>query len=301
MIGTDESWLALKSPVITSGIYDGEMYDARMEGEIQAPPARKRLYAVQAQCPEGKLIPMCGLGVKKQQTLQVKKIIRTPIGETVLDFGQEVTGWVAFQGEGAPGQRVRLQYGEVLQDGIFYRDNLRTAAAEHTFIADGRRQFVRPHFTFFGFRYVKVTGMTVDASNVNDFEAWVLYSDMEETGFIKTFNEKVNRLIENTKWSAKGNFLDIPTDCPQRDERLGWIGDAQIFSAAACYHFMTAVFFDKFLKDMLFAQKEKGGAAPYVVPDVLTLARLRNGEPEFDMTQDEWGEAGSSVWGMRLQ
>lgn len=297
VIATDESWLVLKSTVISSGIYDGETYDARMEPALEAIPARQRLSAVLANPPKGMLSPMTGPGVKKQQVVKVREIIKTPIGETVLDFGQVLTGWVAFWAEGPEGQRIKLQYGEVLQNGLFYRDNLRTAQAEYTFVSNGKKQFVRPHFTFYGFRYVKVTGMEVDASNVDEFEAWVLYSDMEETGSIRTSHEKLNKLIENTRWSQKGNFLDIPTDCPQRDERLGWTGDAQIFSMAACYHMQTPAFFRKYMKDMLFEQREKGGAVPYVVPDVLTVGRRMNAEPEFDMADSAWGEAGSCVWG----
>lgn len=296
-MGTDESWLALKSPVVVSGIYDGEMYDARMEKDVAQPPVRKCLHAAAAEPPQGQLMPMKGVGVKRHQVLKVKEIITTDIGETVLDFGQEITGWAAFWAEAPVGQRVILQYGEVLQNGRFYRDNLRTARAEFVYVSDGKRHFARPHFTYYGFRYVKVTGMEVNASNVDDFEAWVLYSDIGETGWITTSNEKVNRLFANTKWSQKDNFLDIPTDCPQRDERLGWTGDAQIFSGTACYHMETPAFFRKYLLDMKYEQKEKGGATPYVVPDVLTLARQMNGEPEFDMTEDLWGEAGASAWG----
>lgn len=297
VIATDESWLALKSPVASSGIYDGEVYDSRMEAGLKKVIERQKQYAVRAQPPAGVLSPMIGVPVRKKEVLPVKEIITTSIGETVLDFGQEITGWVTFWAEGPEGRRITLQYGEVLQEGKFYRENLRTAQAEYTWIANGKKQFARPHFTFYGFRYVKVTGMEVNQSNVGDFEAWALYSDIEDTGFINTSNEKVNQLISNTKWSQKGNFLDIPTDCPQRDERLGWTGDAQIFSRAASYHMQTPSFFRKYMKDMGFEQREKGGAVPYVVPDVLTLARQMNGEPEFDMTEDLWGEAGASVWG----
>ncbi len=296
-VGTDESWLALKSPVILSGIYDGEMYDARMEQAVEQVPERQRLQARMCQAPQGRLLPMIGTAVRRHQTLPVQEVITTKTGETVLDFGQEITGWVAFQGEGPVGQRILLQYGEVLQNGVFYRDNLRTAKAEYTFIANGKKQPARPHFTFYGFRYVKVTGMKVDASNVGDFQAWVLYSELDETGRIETSSKLVNRLIANTKWSQKDNFLDIPTDCPQRDERLGWTGDAQIFCETACYHMETPAFFRKYMKDMLLEQEEKQGAVPYVVPDVLTLARQRNGEPEFKVQEDLWGEAGASVWG----
>lgn len=297
VIATDESWLALKSPVVSSGIYDGEVYDSRMEAGLKEVSERQKLFAVRTTPPKGILSPMIGVPVEKKEVLPVKEIITTSIGETVLDFGQEITGWVAFKAEGPEGRRITLQYGEVLQEGKFYRDNLRTAQAEYTWIANGKKQFARPHFTFYGFRYVKVTGMEVNESNVGDFEAWALYSDMEETGFIETSNEKVNQLISNTKWSQKGNFLDIPTDCPQRDERLGWTGDAQIFSKAASYHMQTPSFFRKYLKDMRLEQSEKEGAVPYVVPDILTLARQMSGEPEFDMREDSWGEAGASVWG----
>lgn len=297
VLGTDESWYALKSPVVTSGIYDGELYDVQTEANILNPPTREKIHAIAAVAPRGALIPMTGLPVRKQKVLSVQRIITTRLQETVLDFGQEITGWVAFYTDAAANQQITLQYGEVLQDGIFYRDNLRTAKAEYSVIADGTRRFVRPHFTFYGFRYVKVTGMTVDDSNKDDFEAWALYSDLEETGFLDTSNEKVNRLIENTKWSQRGNFLDIPTDCPQRDERLGWTGDAQIFSAAACYHMQSAVFFSKYLQDMLLEQKEHSGSVPFVVPDVLTLARQMNAEPPCDPASGDWGEVGSCAWG----
>lgn len=136
----------------------------------------------------------------------------------MLDFGQEITGWAEFLCDEEEGREIRLQYGEVLQDGCFYRDNLRTAKAEMTYISSGEKRWVRPHFTFYGFRYVKVTGMTeVDPRN---FTACVIHSDISRTGNIQTSSEKVNRLFENTVWGQKGNFLDVPTDCPQRDERL---------------------------------------------------------------------------------
>lgn len=297
VVATDETWMALKSPVISSGIYDGEMYDSRMEKDLVEIPDRKRLFAAKAEAPRGRLCPMTGVPVRRREVLPVKEIIRTDIGETVLDFGQEITGWVAFQAEGPRDRRIILEYGEVMQNGRFYRDNLRTAQAKYTFISDGRKQFARPHFTFFGFRYVKVTGMEVNESNVGEFEAWALYSDIEETGFIETSHEKVNRLISNTKWSQKDNFLDVPTDCPQRDERCGWTGDAEIFSGAASFHMETPAFFRKYLKDMALEQREKGGAVPYVVPDILTLVRQMNGEPEFNPDELGWGEAGSCVWG----
>ncbi len=297
VIATDESWQCLRSPVLSDGIYDGEVYDARRE-EILASPTKRDVSGVRlADAPAGKLIPMVGLPVVRREILDVKRIITTPRGETVLDFGQEITGWVEFSVPVKRDTHVRLQYGEVLQDGCFYNENLRTARAEYTWISDGTKKPARPHFTFYGFRYVNVTGVPADAEVFRDFHAVALYSDLEEIGEIRTPNEKINRLILNTQWGLKGNFLDIPTDCPQRDERLGWTGDAEIFSGAASLHVRSGAFFRKYLMDMADEQREKQGAVPYVVPDVLTVGRQKLNEPPFSIEEDLWGEAGGAVWG----
>lgn len=298
IIGTDESWQALKSPVVISGIYDGEVYDARKETALERPTARDISMAMPAAAPAAKLLPMVGVPVTAHEVHKPIDVITTPKGEKVLDFGQEVTGWVEFTANTPADTRIVLEYGEVLQNGNFYRDNLRTATARYTYISAGNgTKRARAHFTFYGFRYVRVSGVDISIENMNDYQAVSLYSDLEETGFITTGNEKVNRLIANTKWSEKDNFVDIPTDCPQRDEREGWTGDAQIFSGTASYHMETPVFFRKYLKDMAYEQQEKNGAVPYVVPDVLTIGREKMAEPPYDMSVDEWGEAGAAVWG----
>ena len=297
VIGTDETWMCLRSPILTSGIYDGEVYDARRDAAIAAPGYRDIAWAKLTSAPRAQLVPMTGLPAVRRETFPVKEIIHTPVGETVLDFGQEITGWVEFEAEAPLDRRIILQYSEVMQDGCFYNENLRSATAEFRWISDGTRKAARPHFTFFGFRYVKVSGITVDETNRADFTAVAIYSDLEETGRITTANAKINRLIENTKWGEKGNFLDIPTDCPQRDERCGWTGDAQIFANAASYHMRTQSFFRKYLRDMADEQREMGGAVPYVVPDILTIAQEKCAEPPFDVTEDLWGVGGASVWG----
>lgn len=298
VIGTDKSWTCLKAPVVISGIYDGEVYDARKEAALTAPGKRDVSPVRLTEAPKTTLTAMTGPGVLAHEKPPVKELIHTPAGEQVLDFGQEVTGWVTFSADSPEDTRITLEYGEVLQDGCFYRDNLRTADAKFTYISAGDgKKTVRPHFTYYGFRYVKVTGLTLSEEAVKDFTAVCLYSDIAPTGRLTTGNEKVNRLIENTLWSEKDNFLDIPTDCPQRDEREGWTGDAQIFANTASYHMQTPAFFRKYLKDMAFEQAEKGGAVPYVVPDVLTVGREKMAEPPFDITEDLWGEAGAAVWG----
>ena len=166
----------------------------------------------------------------------------------------------------------------MLQEGNFFRDNLRTAKAEYIYIADGTDAVVEPYFTFYGFRYVKVSGWVGDL-NLDDFTGCVIYSRMDTIGEIETSNEKVNQLFKNAMWGQKGNFLDIPTDCPQRDERLGWTGDIQIFSGTACFNMDVSAFLSKYAYDLGKEQSKTGGMVPHIVP----MSNLKRG--------------GSSAWG----
>ncbi|MDF2802304.1 MAG: alfa-L-rhamnosidase RamA, partial [Anaerocolumna sp.] len=193
------------------------------------------------------------------------KVIHTPKGETVLDMGQNMVGWLSFTCNAPKDTVIHLQYGEELQEGCFYRENLRTAKAEFTYISDGTLRKVEPHFTFYGFRYVKIEGIIGDI-NLADFMGNVVYSDLEQIGTIETSNSMVNRLFQNALWGQKGNFLDVPTDCPQRDERMGWTGDAQMFSGTACFNMDCDAFFHKYLYDLAREQKEFGGIVPHTVP-----------------------------------
>src|SRR5690606_6115099 len=143
--------------------------------------------------------------------------------------------------------------------------NLRTAKAEYVYIANGDDAVVEPYFTFYGFRYVKVTGWAGDLS-IDDFTGCVVYSQMDITGEVETSNAKVNQLFSNAMWSQKGNFLDIPTDCPQRDERLGWTGDIQVFSGTACFNMDSAAFLSKYGYDLAKEQAKLGGMVPHIVP-----------------------------------
>jgi alpha-L-rhamnosidase len=178
-----------------------------------------------------------------------------------------MVGWVRFKTDAPAGSTIHLQYGEVLQGGNFYRENLRTAKAEYTYIADGQTREVKPFFTFFGFRYVQVSGWVGDL-NPDDFTACVVYSQLDTIGHIETSNEKVNQLFRNALWGQKGNFLDIPTDCPQRDERLGWTGDTMVFSGTACFNMDSSAFFSKYAYDLGLEQAKRGGMVPLVVPAV---------------------------------
>jgi alpha-L-rhamnosidase len=258
VIYTDTSWKARKSKVIDSGIYDGEIYDDTFCDDA--------VYPVRiADLDVNKLEPRRSPGIKIKERIKPAEIIRTPAGETVIDMGQNMVGWLEFTNRAPKGAEIMLQFGEVLQDGNFYRDNLRTAKCEFHYISDGKVKKVRPHFTFYGFRYVKLTKWEGEV-NPEDFTGLVLYSDLERTGNITTDNSLVNRLFLNALWSQKGNFLDVPTDCPQRDERMGWTGDAQVFSGAAAFNMDVFAFFGKYLYDLKQEQKARGGNVPVVVP-----------------------------------
>lgn len=270
-IGSDHSWTALQSQIMSGNLYDGELYDSTFNPTENYP-------VQEADLGYKRLKARLSLPIVIKEERKPVQVIRTPAGETVLDMGQNMVGWIEYRTTAPKGNLIRLQYGEVLQGGNFYRDNLRTAKAEHQYTADGSEAVVRPYFTYYGFRYVKVEGWEGEL-NLEDFTGCVLYSDLEETGHLETDNPLVNRLFLNAKWGQKGNFLDVPTDCPQRDERMGWTGDAQVFSGTACFNMDSYAFFNKYCVDLASEQEERHGEVPVVVPAV----NVRQG--------------GSSAWG----
>ncbi|MDI4647102.1 alpha-L-rhamnosidase [Cohnella hashimotonis] len=258
VLKSDTDWTATKSRVISGNLYDGEEYDATLE--------TKETYPVrEGDLGYDRLTARLSLPIVVKEELKPIEVIRTPAGETVLDMGQNMVGWLRFKTRAPKGTVILLQHGEVLQDGNFYRDNLRTAKAEYRYTADGTETVVRPFFTFFGFRYVKVEGWA-GPIDPNDFTGCVLYSDLEQTGSFETNNPLVNRLFLNALWGQKGNFLDVPTDCPQRDEKMGWTGDAQVFSGTACFNMDSFAFYKKYGYDMGKEQEDRGGMVPMVVP-----------------------------------
>lgn len=294
IIGTDESWLAAESPVLESSIYDGEVYDGRKEIPGWATPECEEKGFVSAEVTEGfsdRLTPRYSLPLKVMKDVKPVSLITTKAGETVIDFGQIMSGWVEFYCREKEGGEVFFQFGEILQDGNFYNENLRSAKEEYRYISNGKERWVRPHFTFYGFRYMKVTGIT--ELRLEDFIGRVIYSEMERTGKITTSNWKINQLFQNAFWGQIGNFLDVPTDCPQRDERMGWTGDAQIFSATANLNTYTPTFYRKYIHDMNLEQKGLGGSVPHVVPDIMGLLRSK----ETEKIEHEITTHGSCAWG----
>lgn len=280
---TDENWLGHDAPVTFSEIYDGETYDARLE----IPGWNENGYEERAgagngggmgewrpveavEFPMESLTAQAGSKVTMMEELPAGKVFQTPQGDTVIDFGQNLTGWVHFQVKGIRGAVAQLRCFETLDAaGNVYTDNLRSAKQEITYICGGDAQEeYHPHFTFQGFRYVHILSWPCQV-RLEDFTAYALHSEMEQTGTFSCSHPLVNQLQHNILWGLKGNFLDIPTDCPQRDERMGWTGDAQIFCRTACYLMNTYTFFRKWLKDVAADQTPEGGV-PHVVPDIIS-------------------------------
>lgn len=255
IIGTDERWQVFPGPVQMDSIYDGETLDmtAGCTSAAQAIPAPLDM---------AKLRPRLSPRLRIQETRPMRIVSNDPL---ILDAGQNLSGWVRFCCDAPRGTEIRLLYAEHMMNGDVFRGNLRTAQQTFTYISDGKAREVSPRFTFFGFRYIRVEGWHGTA-NEADFTACVIHSDMERTGCIETSDAAVDRLFENALWSQKGNFLDVPTDCPQRDERKGWTGDAQIFCDTALFNMDATAFYRKYMQDMALEQVNLGGSLPCVVP-----------------------------------
>ncbi len=259
---TDESWKVRTGEILCSEIYMGETIDTTVDeaqgntGTVSVTDFDRQTLTAQENEP-----------VRITERIPAKELLVTPKGERLVDFGQNMTGIVEVKVHGRKGQKVVIRHAEVLdKEGNFYPETLRQAKSEDTYICNGEEQTFLPHFTFHGFRYICVEGL--DSLTPEQFTACVMHSDMEKTGNFHCSNGKVNQLQSNIAWGQRGNFLDIPTDCPQRDERLGWTGDAQIFSWTAAFNRNTALFFRKWMRDVAAESSlEKG--VPHVVPDIL--------------------------------
>ncbi len=270
-VATDASWKASTGPIQDADFYMGETYDARLEMPGWAEPGFQDAdwTPVETLERDHRLVATVGPPVRRIEEIRPKEILTTPAGETVVDFGQNLVGWVRIKVQGPEGGRVRLHHAEVLDSkGNFYTENLRAAKQEVTYVLRGRgTEEYEPHFTFQGFRYVRVLEFP-GRPTPESFTAVVLHSAMTPTGTFECSDPLINQLQHNIVWGQKGNFVDVPTDCPQRDERLGWTGDAQVFVRTAAFNMDVAAFFTKWLRD-LAADQTEDGRVPFVVPDVL--------------------------------
>ena len=260
VIGTDTSWKYRGNIVRDSSIYDGEEQDYLYWEDKENPWRSARRMEAPA-----KLVERYSPGLFEMETLPVKEVIHTPAGETVLDFGQNFAGMFECTQSIPKGEKMKLEFAEILQNGNFYHENYRTAKSEFTYVSDGCDRVIRPFFTFFGFRYIKISGL--DEINLDCFKGKAVYSDMDRIGKIETGNSKIDRLHENTVWGLKSNFIDMPTDCPQRDERLGWTGDAQVFCPTAGYLMDTRGFYAKFMRDLRSDQLRNDGKGAIYLPN----------------------------------
>src|SRR5262249_28282124 len=272
LVTSDQNWKASTGPILMSEIYHGETYDARLEKSGWANPgfADAQWAGVKvANHSKTILTPPAGPPVRKIEEIKPVKILKTPAGETVVDFGQNLVGWVRLKAQGSAGTTVTIRHAEVLDHaGNFYTENLRGAKTtlQYTLKGGGVEVF-EPHFTFFGYRYVAVDGWPGELTP-DSLVSVVVHSDMARTGEFETSSALINQLQHNVQWGQKGNFLDVPTDCPQRDERLGWTGDAQVFSRTAAFNMDVAGFFTKWLRDVANDQYDSG-SVPFVIPDAL--------------------------------
>ena len=259
-IVTDSSWTARESKLRYTNIYDGDIYDAT----FKAGSAR---HCICVDLEKDMLIPQEGEKIIEHERMPALQIIKTPAGETVIDFGQNMTGYVEFRIKGTPGAQATISHGETLdRDGNFYNANYRSADAQIKFICDGEEHTYKSALTFFGFRYIRLENWPDEVKKEN-FTAVVVHSDIRRTGYFECSDETVNKLFRNIIWGQKSNFLDVPTDCPQRDERLGWTGDAQVFVRTASLNFDVERFFKKWLHD-LAADQGRDGCVPHVIPNI---------------------------------
>ena len=273
---SDSQWKTTAGPILISDIYGGETYDARRERSGWANPSyddrewsRVVLLDSPSHSPSAKLVAPESPPVRRVAEFRPVAIRRAPAGETVFDLGQNFTGWARLKVRGSAGTVVILRFAEVLdREGNLYTANLRRASQTDRYtLRGGGEEIYEPHFTFHGFRYVGVTGLPAPADS-STITGIAVSSDLPQTGTFETSDSLLNRLQQNIVWGQRSNFLDVPTDCPQRDERLGWTGDAQVFASTAAFNLDVAGFFVKWLADVA-ADQDPSGSLPWVIPNPL--------------------------------
>ncbi len=299
VVGTDESWAVCGSDVLADDLYDGQTVDARRRtadwyafGVEEPPMDRRQLPTRVLAFDTGLLAPYLGPPARRQDVLRPVEIWTSPTGRTLVDFGQNLVGWLRFTVTGPRGSEIRVRHAEVLEDGELGVRPLRLAEATDRFILSGGEDFFEPTKTFHGFRYAEVSGWPGELA-ADDLEAVVVHSDLRRIGTFECSDELLNQLHRNVVWGTKGNFLDVPTDCPQRDERLGWTGDIAVFASSAAFLFDVDGFLRDWLVDLAQEQDHHDGMVPFVVPDILKSLPHPPEFPDPDSTA-VWSDA--AVW-----
>ena len=262
IIATDESWSCGESNLRFCDIYDGEIYDASFE------PKFCEAVIVADNNDKTVLIEQVGEKICEHERFKPIALITTPNGEKVLDFGQNMTGYLEFTINASKGDVADFSFAEILDgDGNFYTGNYRSAKCIYRYICKDGLQSHKPTHTFYGFRYVRINEFPEKEIDLNNFTAVVVHSELKRRGYLSSSDPDLNQLFHNVIWGQKSNYLDVPTDCPQRDERLGWTGDTEIFMKTACYNYDVRKFFKKWLGDLRIAQSlNRFGAVPSIVP-----------------------------------
>jgi len=272
IITSDDNWHAATGPILMNSIYDGETYDARLEHSGWTMPgfddstwSGVRTIDWNLKTLEAPLSPP----VRRIENVAPVSITKSSSGKTLVDFGQNLVGRLSIKVKGSAGHTVTLRHAEVLENGELGTRPLRFAEATDRYtLRGGEVETWEPRFTFHGFRYVEVNDWPGEL-NPQDLSALVLHSDLERTGWFDSSDALLNQFHQNVVWGMRGNFLDIPTDCPQRDERLGWTGDLEVFSPTASYLYDASGFLQSWLRDLAVEQRKSGGAVPPVIPNAL--------------------------------
>ena len=260
-ISTDRSWLAKKDKLRFAELYDGEIYDACFEDTP--------VNAIEFEHDKSKIVRQQGPRIIEQEKISPISIFKAPNGDTLVDFGQNLTGYFEFTTNAKKGDKVAFTVCEELdKNGNFYNENYRDAKARLEYICTDGQNTYKPRLAFWGFRYLRVDSFP-EPLTAESIRAIVVHSDIKRTGYLSSSSPLLNQLFSNIIWGQKGNFLDIPTDCPQRDERQGWTGDATVFCKTASYNFDVERFFEKWLTDMRLDQG-KSGYIPNVIPQTLS-------------------------------
>ena len=287
-ISSDETWKWCDSYITYAQIYNGEYQDLTKAEKPEIFIANNAVKISEG--PGGRLRVSLDDGIQEMEKRKPCNIFRSPAGNYVVDMGQNMTGWLHIKLQGKNGDRIKLRFGEILdQEGNVYYDNLRSAKQEAVYLLKNGTNELCEHFTYHGFRYVEVIEYPAEPS-IQDFEGIVLYTNMKETLKFECDNKLVNQFINNVKWSQKDNFTGVPTDCPQRDERLGWTGDAQIFIPTSCYNYQCDAFWEEWLNTLRNDQYESG-SVPFIVPDVLPHNWDCLGDWDYKHTSAAWGDA----------
>lgn len=286
-IGSDKTWKTTESAIQAAELYDGETYDERTEVPGWSTPSFKDdswSTVSELDFPTAKLQAPEGPPVRKVETVKPRSIFKTPAGKTVVDFGQNLVGWLRAQVSGPSGHTITFTHTEVLEHGEIATRPLRDCKARDSLTLAGKSITWEPKFTFHGFRYVQIDNWPLGDPTLSDFEAIVIHTDMQRTGWFECSEPMVNQLHQNICWGMKGNFVSIPTDCPQRDERLGWTGDIQIFSPTANFLYDTFGMLSGWMKDLAVEQiNELNGVVGVVVPDILPR--------QYTKPQAAWSDA----------